>query len=109
MSLWFTASAVSPQLAALWGLDATQTAWLTTSVQLGFVAGTALAALLNLADILLVLWGFADNWDYCTVYNVEMYGCVPELIIDLDEVLAVLNAFARESFDPNNVCPNPCP
>jgi len=52
MSLWFTASAVSPQLAALWGLDATQTAWLTTSVQLGFVAGTALAALLNLADIL---------------------------------------------------------
>ena len=51
MSLWFTASAVAPQLSALWGLDAQQGAWLTTIVQLGFVAGTALAALLNLADV----------------------------------------------------------
>jgi MFS family permease len=52
MSLWFTASAVSPQLAELWGLSPGQTAWLTTAVQIGFVAGTALAAALNLADIL---------------------------------------------------------
>jgi MFS family permease len=52
MSLWFTASAVSPQLAELWGLDASSTGWLTTMVQVGFVAGTALAAALNLADIL---------------------------------------------------------
>ncbi|MBW3629818.1 MAG: MFS transporter [Gemmatimonadetes bacterium] len=52
MSLWFTASAVAPQLQALWGLDAQQTGWLTTIVQLGFVAGTAVAAILNLADVL---------------------------------------------------------
>jgi MFS family permease len=52
MSLWFTASAVSPQLAALWGLSASQAGWLTTTVQIGFVAGTAFAAALNLADIL---------------------------------------------------------
>ena len=51
MSLWFTASAVAPQLQALWGLDAQQAGWLTTVVQLGFVAGTAVAALLNLADV----------------------------------------------------------
>jgi MFS family permease len=51
MSLWFTASAVSPQLRALWNLDATQAGWLTTTVQLGFVGGTLVAALLNLADI----------------------------------------------------------
>lgn len=51
MSLWFTASAVSPQLQALWGLDAQQVGWLTTIVQLGFVAGTGVAALLNFADI----------------------------------------------------------
>ncbi len=50
MSLWFSASAVSPQLRALWGLDAGQEGWLTTSVQLGFVVGTAVAAILNLAD-----------------------------------------------------------
>ncbi|HEX8275457.1 MAG TPA: MFS transporter, partial [Longimicrobiaceae bacterium] len=52
MSLWFTASAVAPQLQALWGLSAQQAGWLTTVVQLGFVAGTAVAALLNLADVL---------------------------------------------------------
>lgn len=51
MSLWFTASAVGPQLQALWSLDARQAGWLTTAVQLGFVAGTAVAALLNLADV----------------------------------------------------------
>ena len=52
MSLWFTASAVSPQLAQIWDLTASQAGWLTTTVQIGFVAGTAVAAALNLADIL---------------------------------------------------------
>jgi MFS family permease len=51
MSLWFTASALSPQLRTLWGLDAQQAGWLTTAVQLGFVAGTGVAAVLNLADV----------------------------------------------------------
>ena len=52
MSLWFTAGATAPQLSALWNLDAAAAAGLTTAVQLGFVAGTAAAALLNLADII---------------------------------------------------------
>ena len=51
MSLWFAASAVAPQLRALWGLTTSETAWLTTIVQLGFVSGTAVAALLNLPDL----------------------------------------------------------
>ncbi len=52
MSLWFAASAVSPQLATTWSLDSGQTGWLTTIVQLGFVVGTAMSAMLNLADII---------------------------------------------------------
>jgi MFS family permease len=53
MSVWFAASAVAPELAARWGLDpGATTAWLMTSVQIGFVVGTAAAALLNLADVL---------------------------------------------------------
>jgi len=52
MSLWFAASAVSPQLAQRWSLTASETAWLTAIVQLGFVFGTGTAALLNLADVL---------------------------------------------------------
>lgn len=51
MSLWFAASAVSGQYRLLWGLDASGAAWLTTVVQLGFVVGTAVSALLNLADV----------------------------------------------------------
>jgi sugar phosphate permease len=51
MSVWFSASAVSPQLRELWGLSAGQAGWLTTVVQIGFVAGTAVAAALNVADI----------------------------------------------------------
>jgi MFS family permease len=51
MSLWFAASAVAPQYQTRWDLAPAQTAWLTTSVQLGFVAGTAVSALLNLADV----------------------------------------------------------
>src|SRR5262249_22214825 len=51
MSLWFAATAVTPQLRERWSLDLSQGAWLTTVVQLGFVAGTALSALLNLADL----------------------------------------------------------
>src|SRR4026207_2451150 len=51
MSLWFAASAVAPQLSAVWNLDSTQAGWLPTIVQLGFVAGPAVPAALNLADI----------------------------------------------------------
>jgi MFS family permease len=58
MSLWFTASAVSPELQRAWGLSAAQAGWLTTVVQLGFVAGTAIAALLNLADVIPARWYF---------------------------------------------------
>ncbi|HEX7190455.1 MAG TPA: MFS transporter [Thermoanaerobaculia bacterium] len=52
MGLWFGVSAVAPQIAAEWHLDSGTTAWLTLSVQLGFVAGTLLSALLNLADVI---------------------------------------------------------
>jgi len=51
MSLWFAASAAAPALAERWSLTAGQTGWLTTAVQVGFVLGTAFAALLNLADV----------------------------------------------------------
>jgi MFS family permease len=52
MSLWFAGSAIAPQLAERWALSSSEAGWLSTSVQLGFVAGTAVAALLNLADTL---------------------------------------------------------
>jgi MFS family permease len=51
MSLWFAASAVSPQLRSIWGLTPTEAGWLTTIVQLGFVFGTGAIAVLNVADL----------------------------------------------------------
>ena len=51
MSLWFSGSAVAPILQERWQLTGEQVGWLTTMVQLGFVAGTAVSAVLNLADI----------------------------------------------------------
>jgi len=51
MSLWFAGSAVAPQLTARWDLSPSQVGGLMTAVQLGFVLGTAISALLNLADV----------------------------------------------------------
>lgn len=59
MSVWFAANAVAPQLAERWALSQGETGWLSTAVQLGFVIGTALAAVLNLADTLPSRWYFA--------------------------------------------------
>jgi len=50
MAPWFSASAVAPTLAEVWQLSPASTAWLTISVQLGFVAGAVVSAILTLAD-----------------------------------------------------------
>lgn len=51
LSLWFSASAVAPTLAAEWELDTGQIAGLTGWVQIGFVVGALIIAVTNLADV----------------------------------------------------------
>jgi MFS family permease len=51
MSLWFSTSAVSEALHSEWRVSAPALALLTSSVQLGFILGALLTALLNLADV----------------------------------------------------------
>lgn len=51
MTLWFSATAASPRISAELGLTTVQTAWLTIAVQGGFVIGTLISAVLNLADV----------------------------------------------------------
>jgi MFS family permease len=51
MSLWFSATAVVPALMDHWDVSGGQAAWLTMSVQLGFVLGALLSALLNIPDL----------------------------------------------------------
>ena len=50
-STWFSGTAAAPALRKLWALSDVQAAWLTISVQLGFIAGTFLYAVFNVADI----------------------------------------------------------
>lgn len=50
MALWFSASAVLPQLTLEWQLSGSQQSWLTMSVQAGFVVGAVISAVVNLAD-----------------------------------------------------------
>ncbi len=52
LTLWFSASAVAPQLQAMWGLTDGGVAWLTLTVQLGFVVGAFGSAVLNLPDVI---------------------------------------------------------
>ncbi len=61
MALWFSASAVAPELAAAWELSPAATAWLTISVQLGFVTGAVLSAVLTLADVISPRWLVAGS------------------------------------------------
>ncbi|WP_276256313.1 MFS transporter [Halomontanus rarus] len=61
MSLWFSATAAAPELASEWGLTATESAWLTTAVQAGFVAGAFLSSALTLSDVIRPRYLFAGS------------------------------------------------
>lgn len=50
MSVWFSVSAVVPILTSDWHLSGSDQAWLTMSVQIGFVLGAFASSFFNLAD-----------------------------------------------------------
>ena len=50
LSVWFSTNAIGPALEKVKGFTTSDLAWLTISVQLGFVVGTLISAVLNLAD-----------------------------------------------------------
>jgi MFS family permease len=52
MTLWFSATAITPLLVREYHISTEQSAWLTMAVQAGFVGGTLLSAVANLADLL---------------------------------------------------------
>ena len=60
MAGWFAGGAVGTELGLRWSLTQGEVAWLTSSVQLGFVAGTLTAAILNLPDLIPGRWYVAS-------------------------------------------------
>lgn len=51
MSLWFTGTAVLPQVTALWHSGLALGSWLTIAVQIGFSLGAIVFALFNISDV----------------------------------------------------------
>ena len=72
MSVWFAGTAAAPELRTRLMLSGAETAWLTSMVQLGFVAGTLVAAVLNLADILSLRWYVAACATLAAVANAAL-------------------------------------
>jgi MFS family permease len=60
MALWFSASAVTPALRTTWSLSDGAAAWLTVSVQIGFVIGALASAVLNLSERISARWLMAS-------------------------------------------------
>jgi MFS family permease len=51
MSLWFTGTAVLPQVTGLWHASLALGSWLTIAVQIGFAVGAIAFAMFNLPDV----------------------------------------------------------
>jgi MFS family permease len=85
MAVWFSASAVVPALTASWSLDESGRAWLTMSVQIGFVVGAFGSAVLTLADRISVRWLFTIS----AVLAALMTALIPVLATDLPLALAL--------------------
>jgi MFS family permease len=76
MSLWFSATAAAPELAAEWGLTPAETAWLTIAVQLGFVAGALVSSALTLSDVVRPRYLFAGSAVAGAVFTAAIAGLV---------------------------------
>jgi MFS family permease len=50
-AVWFSGTAAAASLKEAWALSEVQASWLTVSVQIGFILGTFLYAIFNVADI----------------------------------------------------------
>lgn len=72
LSVWFSASAVVPQLQLEWDLTASQKSWITMSVQIGFVVGALFIAVTNLADRIPSRFLFAGSAMLACLTNVAI-------------------------------------
>lgn len=68
-STWFSGTAATPILRQLWGLNDVQCSWLTISVQVGFILGTFLYAVLNLPDVFPARFVFCVSAGLAAAFN----------------------------------------
>lgn len=82
LSVWFSTNAVGPALEVEKGFSTSDLSWLTVAVQLGFVAGTLIIAVTNLADLI--------NARYVFGASAAIAGLLNLGVIPLDDFGAVL-------------------
>lgn len=82
LSVWFSTNAIGPALEAEKGFSTSDLSWLTIAVQLGFVAGTVIIAVTNLADLINARYVFGTSAAMAGLFNL---GVIP-----LDDFGAVL-------------------
>ncbi len=82
MSPWFTAAAAGDLLTLRLGLTTGQLSALTGAVQVGFVVGTLVAAVLNLADLVPGRWYFGVSALLAALSNTLLLAATsPELLL----------------------------
>ena len=74
LSVWFSTNAVGPALEVEKGFSTSDLAWLTIAIQLGFVAGTLVIAVTNLADLVKARYLFGVSAGVAGVLNL---GVIP--------------------------------
>ncbi|GIT44333.1 MAG: hypothetical protein Ct9H300mP11_22690 [Chloroflexota bacterium] len=52
LTVWFSTNAIAPALETEKGFSTSDIAWLTIAIQIGFVIGTMLIAITNVADVI---------------------------------------------------------
>ena len=83
-STWFSGTAAAPDLVRSWQLTSTQSAWLTISVQLGFLMGTYFYAFFSLADVFNPRWVFFVSALFGAAFNAAfafLAGGIPTALL----------------------------
>ena len=81
MTLWFSATAAGPAIAAEYHLSVAAGAWVTMAVQGGFVAGTLLTAVTNLADAINARRLFAAGSLLGAIFNASIAAAPSTAVI----------------------------
>jgi len=81
MTLWFSATAAGPAIAAEYGMSVATRAWLTMAVQAGFVVGTLLTAVTSLADAINPRHLFAAGCVLGAIFNASITAAPSSALI----------------------------
>ncbi len=101
-SLWFSGTAVIPQLSREWQAGLGLTSWLTLTVQLGFVAGALLLAATNLLDLMSAARIFAISSLLGAAFTVA-FGVVAARHIGLALLLRFLTGMTAAGVYPTGM------